>query len=81
MKPDWEKAPPWAKYLAMDGNGAWHWFSERPDSFNVTETWVESFDGGRKRVRARLPADCGWQTSIEERPKVEGWMLAKGDAP
>lgn len=30
MKPDWKDSPNWAKYLAMDSNGVWNWFSHKP---------------------------------------------------
>jgi hypothetical protein len=29
-RPDWSKAPDWAKYLAMDADGGWWWFEARP---------------------------------------------------
>ena len=31
-KPDWSKAPSWAKYLAMDQNGTWFWYAGKPRS-------------------------------------------------
>ncbi len=30
MKPDWKDAPSWAKWLAMDENGDWLWYEDRP---------------------------------------------------
>jgi len=30
MKPDWKDAPAWARYLAMDADGAWSWFEYEP---------------------------------------------------
>lgn len=30
MKPDWNDAPDWAKYLACDRNGEWWWFEFKP---------------------------------------------------
>lgn len=31
MKPDWSDAPEWANYLAMDNNGDWYWYEEKPE--------------------------------------------------
>jgi hypothetical protein len=31
MKPEWKKAPKWAQWLAMDLDGEWWWFEEKPD--------------------------------------------------
>lgn len=33
MKPNWQDAPAWANYLAMDQTGEWWWYEGRP-SFN-----------------------------------------------
>lgn len=30
MKPDWNDAPAWANYLAMDITGEWYWYCEKP---------------------------------------------------
>jgi len=32
--PDWKDAPNWAKYLAMDSNGNWYWYENKP-TFNL----------------------------------------------
>lgn len=29
-KPKWASAPDWAKWLARDTDGTWHWFSSKP---------------------------------------------------
>jgi len=31
MKPNWVDAPKWAKWLAMDRSGNWHWFASEPE--------------------------------------------------
>lgn len=31
MKPSWNDAPPWAKWLAMDSSGKWYWYEREPD--------------------------------------------------
>lgn len=30
MKPGWDDAPKWARWLAMDADGEWHWFAMNP---------------------------------------------------
>lgn len=30
MKPDWNDAPEWATCLAMDADGVWCWYEEKP---------------------------------------------------
>lgn len=53
-KPDWKTAPDWANYLAMDEDGGWTWFEDRPrkgsnywyggKSQRVYGTWAESLE-------------------------------------
>ena len=31
MKPNWKDAPDWANWLAMNEDGAWTWFEEKPN--------------------------------------------------
>jgi hypothetical protein len=30
LKPKWEHAPAWAKYVAQDPDGSWYWYEETP---------------------------------------------------
>ena len=30
MKPSWDDAPEWAKFVAMDFDGEWYWHETRP---------------------------------------------------
>ena len=30
MKPSWDDAPEWAQWLAMDEDGRWWWYEEKP---------------------------------------------------
>ena len=34
MKPNWGDSPSWARYLAMDANGAWWWYANKPIIWN-----------------------------------------------
>lgn len=40
MKPLWNSAPKWAKYLAMDGNEEWHWYELEPKWDEVLNEWM-----------------------------------------
>lgn len=39
MKPDWKDAPPDAKWLAMDENGDWWWYTDVPSFDAHTGNW------------------------------------------
>ena len=60
MKPDWRDAPEWAKWLAMDQNGEWHWYEERPS--HGMESWIPM--DGRMLYSG---ADSCWKDSLEQR--------------
>lgn len=62
MKPNWQDAPEWANYLAMNNDGAWYWFEFEPKAGGYI--WSR-FDGRRQRAR------FDWRDSLEERPKDE----------
>ena len=34
-KPSWDDAPEWANWLAMDSDGSWYWFQNKPYEGNV----------------------------------------------
>lgn len=63
MKPDWKGAPKWANWLAMDKNGEWYWYKNKPEA--EARRWCS--DTTYERIYA-LP---GWQDTLEERPKPE----------
>lgn len=48
FKPSWESAPSWAKWLAMDANGTWFWYKNKPSLDGDYEWYTsnqESFGG------------------------------------
>lgn len=69
----WHEAPEWAQWAAMDGNGSWWWYSNRPQA--------ESNDGdaywscmGDRNCRALLFKSSGlpspdWRDSLASRPE------------
>ena len=60
MKPDWSKAPSWAKYLAMDQNGTWFWYEFKPKA--EYGEWIHS-GGACEAVNMD-----NWKNSLEKRP-------------
>lgn len=66
-KPDWKDAPYWAKYLAMDDNLRWNWFSDLPEYNRATGVWgVEDW---ALEQEATVPYDAS--QTLEGRPEEE----------
>lgn len=61
-KPDWKDAPEWARYMAMDEDGEWYWFENKPDCGGCA--WHG--DGGMLDY-ADVDGDS-WKDSMEPRP-------------
>jgi len=58
--PNWQHAPSWANYVAMDQDGSWWWHEFEPTPCG--STW-----GGGGRVH---PVSFGaWRETMSERPK------------
>lgn len=66
MKPDWKDAPEWARFVAMDPDGNWFWFSEEPRWDERLEIWHTDRKGtwGEARVKPQFQAPA----SLEPRP-------------
>ena len=63
MKPDWKDAPEWANWLAIDSNGMWYWYKDKPDLVD-NDTWIAS-TGTFLAVYSDLPDP---RDSLESRP-------------
>jgi hypothetical protein len=63
MKPDWNDAPEWANYVAMDADGEWYWFAKEP--LRDALDWQPS--GGQCEL-ANTVADVYWIYTKESRP-------------
>lgn len=37
--PDWNEAPEWATYAAMDNDGDWYWYETRPCLNSILDEW------------------------------------------
>lgn len=67
MKPEWNDAPDWANYLAMDMDGNWYWYENAPSIEGANDD-VWSFDQGKiERIEIEYP---NWKESLEQRPIV-----------
>jgi len=66
-KPDWKDAPEWAKFLAMDQDGEWCWYEEKPSPIkaHVLPHWRAHY--GRSEVATLANKD--WQNTLEGRPQ------------
>jgi len=62
-KPDWKDAPEWAKFLAMDQDGDWYWFENKP--FHDGFIW-SNYNG---QYELALESTEKWKKSLEERPQ------------
>lgn len=62
MTIDWTQAPPWARYAAMDQNGDWFWYSEKPNLFR--QTWTADTGG----FESFNPCPVHWTQTLTERP-------------
>jgi len=61
MKPDWSTAPEWARFLAMDANGAWYWYEERPRDGDETWMWVAG------KISIAVGYGTPWYETLEEK--------------
>ena len=64
MRPAWKDAPEWARWLAMDEDGSWWWYAERPvkdASWGKFRNEVE----GSLGQKARYSEEFDWQLSLE----------------
>ena len=65
MRPDWKDAPDWAKWFAMDENGAWSWYEEKPCISGAEWDWR----GDSRVLSAHLPEPEYFQETLESRPE------------
>lgn len=62
-KPLWSDAPSWANYLAMDEDGTWFWYENKPTvHFEDYYAW----NGGQ--VEKAKPIKRSWDKTLEVRP-------------
>lgn len=62
-RPDWNDAPEWARWLAMDYNGNWYWYKNEPKTTACFLFWDAPGDTQGAKIR-------GWRLSLEQRPSA-----------
>ena len=60
-KPDWNDAPYWANYLAMDSDEGWYWYEDEPWLDTANGDWIS---GGS----CRRGEPCSARDTLEKRP-------------
>ncbi len=72
--PRWADAPSWARFVAMDADGQWSWYENRPypdTELGSDESTLWDADDGRiQPISSGLRFD-GWENSMQERPEVQ----------
>jgi len=68
LKPSWEKAPVWAKWLAQDKDGKWFWYEREP--FQSDDFWdfLYGLDSKYKLAMKGEPNER-WDTTLIKKPK------------
>lgn len=66
--PTWQQAPADAKFLAMDSDGRWFWYFDRPyhETFGGWDGWDS--DGASVDVRGSANY-LDWKDTLQERPE------------
>lgn len=65
MKPDWQDAPPWAQWLAMDEDGGWWWHESKPTLELDSGFWDN--EGRCLFIEGNRAA---WAETLESRPQT-----------
>lgn len=65
QKPDWRYAPEWARYTAMDNDGTWWWYQDKPEANIADMLWTSS--SKTARVQIFMSDSALWLSTLEER--------------
>lgn len=72
--PAWSEFPIWVNFIAMDSDGRWHGFGQKPyveDLFGGLLMGWDVEEGGSMAYRDyNAPHVAGWRESLRERPEV-----------
>lgn len=61
MKPDWKDAPSWANWMAMDEDGQWFWFENKPVRDDGCWWQIGKYESA-------CVYSYAWKESVEARP-------------
>jgi hypothetical protein len=73
---DWNSAPEWAYFWAMDSTGTAYFYEEEPE-LNVDKGYFHSYVGYQERYPYKIP---GWEISLQQRsmrPHPHAALMAK----
>ena len=62
-KPSWNNAPEWARFLAVNANGHWWWYENRPQ----LQSYMWWPQGGRD-CTADEDTVIGFENTLERKP-------------
>lgn len=66
IQPSWDDVPPFAKYIAMDGDGYWWWYEFKPNELQSERMWSLPPSKGRSgKVETYNPE---WSSTLMTRP-------------
>lgn len=71
-EPDWSKAPEWAEWFAIDGNGSGMWYEEKPILIADRRWWENQSITGRGKWYGAEFCKHNWQNSLRQRPQPWG---------
>jgi len=63
----WRDAPEWAEWLAMDSDGKWFYFTDKPGLRINRGIWLRLY--GEADVANGIPPYNDWKTSLQHRPE------------
>jgi len=66
IKPEWDEAPEWAKWLAQDYLGGWWWFESKPKWCNSARWWESTYHSKSEAVHLMWNPNA--HETLEERP-------------
>lgn len=69
-KPDWKKAPKWARYVAQDVDGRWAWFENKPDASD--SLWGGMWDAQGGKFKDTIKTRPAWKDTLEKRTEEAG---------
>lgn len=66
-KPDWATAPEWAKWLAQNADGEWHWYQLCP----VVRALFFQYAGGASKHAGTGQWNLEYYNTLERRPSKQ----------
>jgi len=72
-EPDWDEAPEWAQWWAVDADGLTYWYGIVPPTLSPThDMWDTGPDGFDTPIGyIDLPLGIDWRTTLRRRPEAQ----------